>query len=92
MAQAANVPSVDSVICREVASLVSCTLDELAQRLPAYSWAQVFSAVDRLSRQGTLTVGRTHCFGYVVSVGPLPPTIPQSSQERKCQALFGRIS
>lgn len=90
MAQA-NAPSVDSVICREVTSLVSCTLDDLAQRLPAYSWAQVFSAVDRLSRQGTLTISRTHCFGYVVSVGPLPP-IPQSSQEHKCQALFGRIS
>ena len=87
----AHVPSVDSVICREVTSLVSCTLDELTQRLPAYSWAQVFSAVDRLSRQGTLTISRTRCFGYVVSVGPLPPA-PQSSQERKCQALFGRIS
>jgi hypothetical protein len=86
-----HVPSVDSVICREVTSLVSCTLDELAQRLPAYSWTQVFSAVDRLSRQGTLTVSRTGCFGYVVSIGPLPPT-PRCSQERKCQALFGRIS
>jgi len=90
MAQA-HVPSVDSVICREVNRLVSCTLDELAQRLPAYSWAQVAAAVDRLSRQGTLTVSRTRCFGYVVSVGPLPST-PQSLQERKCQALFGRIS
>jgi hypothetical protein len=86
-----HVPSVDSVICREVTSLVSCTLDELAQRLPAYAWAQVFAAVDRLSRQGALTVSRTRCFGYVVSVGPLPPT-PQSSQEHKSQALFGRIS
>ena len=87
----AHVPSVDSVIYREVTSLVSCTFDELVQRLPAYSWAQVFAAVDRLSRQGTLTVSRTRCFGHVVSVGPLPPT-SQSSQERKGQALFGRIS
>jgi lysine/ornithine N-monooxygenase len=86
-----HVPSVDSVICQEVTSLVSCTFDELVHRLPAYSWAQVFAAVDRLSRQGTLTVNRTRCFGYVVSVGPAPP-IPQSSQDRKSQALFGRIS
>ena len=78
----AHVPSVDSVICHEVTGLVSCTFDELAQRLPAYSWAQVFSAVDRLSRQGTLTISRTRCFGYVVSIGPSPPT-PQSSQDRK---------
>jgi hypothetical protein len=87
----AHAPSIESVICREMNSLVSCTVDELAQRLPTYSWAQVSAAVDRLSRQGTLTISRTHCFGYVVSVGPLPPT-PRSSQERKYQALFGWIS
>ena len=57
-------PNIDSVIYHEVTSLVSCTFDELAQRLPAYSWGQVFSAVDRLSRQGTLTLSR-ECFGYV---------------------------
>jgi hypothetical protein len=73
-----DVPSVDSVICQEVTGRVSCTFDELIHRLPAYSWAQVFAAVDRLSRQGTLTVSRTRCFGYVVSVGPAPPT-PQSA-------------
>ena len=44
----ASVPSVDSVICHEVTSLVSCTLDDLLQRLPVYSWAQVFAALDRL--------------------------------------------
>ena len=33
MAQA-NVSSIDVVICHEVTSLVSCTLDELAQRVP----------------------------------------------------------
>ena len=87
----AHTPSVDSVICHEVTSLVSCTFDELVNRLPAYSWAQVFSAVDRLSRQGTLTVSRTRCFGYVVSIGPAPLT-SQSSRDRKCQSLFGRLS
>jgi hypothetical protein len=87
----AHVPSLDSVICHEVTGLVSCTFDELVQRLPAYSWAQVFAAVDRLSRQGTLTLSRTRCFGYVVSLGPAPPT-SQSSRDGKCQALFGRLS
>ena len=85
----AHVPNVDSVICHEVIGLVSCTFDELAQRLPAYSWAQVFEGVDRLSRQGVLTLRRASCFGYVVSIGPHPPPI-QSSQDRKSQALFGR--
>jgi len=86
----AYVPSVDSVICQEVTSIVSCTFDELVQRLPAYSWAQVFAAVDRLSRQGTLAVSRMRCFGYTVSIGPAPPT-PQSLQDREGQALFGRL-
>jgi hypothetical protein len=85
-----HVPSLDSIICHEVTSQVSCTFDELVQRLPAYSWAQVFAAVDRLSRQGTVTMSRTRCFGYVVSIGPDPPT-SQSLQDQKCQALFGRL-
>ena len=89
MAQA-HAPSVDSVICHEVTSRVSCTFEDLVQKLPAYSWAQVFAAVDRLSRQGTLTLSRTRCFGYVVSIGPALPT-PQSLEDRKCQALFGRL-
>jgi hypothetical protein len=81
-----DVPSVDSVIYLEVTTLVSCTFDELVQRLAAYSWAQVFVAVDRLSRQGRLTVSRMRSvgFAYVVSIGPAPPT-PQSLQDRKCQ-------
>lgn len=83
------VSSVDSVICQEVTHLVSCTFDELAQRLPTYSWAQVFEAVDRLSRQGALTLRRPSCVGYIVSVGPDAPA-PQSSQNRKSQALSGR--
>ena len=69
----ACVPNVDSVICHEVTSLVSCTLDDLLQRLPAYSWAQVFAAVDRLSRKGTLMLSRTSRFGYVLSVASDPP-------------------
>src|SRR5207244_1941582 len=55
----AYVPGVDSVICREVTSLVSCTLDELAQRVPA--WAQVLAVVDRFRSQGTLTLRRATC-------------------------------
>jgi len=69
----ACIPNVDSVIYHEVTSLVSCTFDDLLQRLPAYSWAQVFAAVDRLSRKGTLMLSRTSRFGYVLSVGSDPP-------------------
>jgi hypothetical protein len=82
----AYVPSVDSVISHEVTDLVSCTLDELAQRLPAYSWAQVFAAVDRLSRQGTLRLSRTSRFGYVLSVcsDPLLLSLRETGGARGC--------
>jgi hypothetical protein len=73
------VPSVDTVICHEVTSLVFCTLDDLLQRLPGYSWAQVFAAVDRLSRKGTLMLSRTSRFGYVLSVGSDPPPSLQNT-------------
>jgi len=84
----ANVPSIDVVICHEVTSLVSCTLDELAQRVPAYSWAQVFASVDRLSRQGTLTLRRTSRFGFVLSIDS-DPSLTSLSKAGVGQALFG---
>jgi hypothetical protein len=85
-----HVHDVASVICHDVTRRVSCTIEELVLRLPANSRPQVFAAVDRLSRQGTLTLSRTRSFGYVVSIGSAAPT-PQSLEDRKCQALFGRV-
>src|SRR5262245_2256231 len=73
-----SVPCVDSVICQEVTSLASCTLDELTQRLQTYSWAQVFEAVDRLSRQGTRRLTRTGRFVYTLSVGSTPSRLKLS--------------
>jgi hypothetical protein len=80
----AYVPRVDSVNWREMTSLVSCTLDDLAQRLPDHSWAQMVEAVDRLSRQGTLRLSRTNRFGFVLSVGsvPLLPHLRQTEGAR----------
>ncbi|HKO31103.1 MAG TPA: hypothetical protein VJU54_08180 [Nitrospiraceae bacterium] len=78
--------SVDSVIYHEVTRLVFCPLDELAQRLPAYSWAQVFAAVDRLSRQGTLRLSRTSRFSYLLSVcsGSPLPGLRETGGPRRC--------
>jgi hypothetical protein len=90
------VPSVDSVIYQEVTGLVSCHLDELAQRLPAYSWAQVFAAVDRLTRQGMLRLSCTSRFDYVLSVcsDPPLPCLRETGEARRCvdgtaDSIFG---
>ena len=84
------VPSVDSVIPHEATDLVSCTLDKLTSRLPAYSWAQVFAAVDRLTRQATLRLSRTSRFCYVLPVGSEPP-IPDLRKTRGAILYIGEI-
>jgi hypothetical protein len=79
------VPCVDSAIYHEVTNRVSCTLDDLLQRLPAYSWAEVFAGVDRLSRQRTLRLRRASKFGYVLCVCSerLLPNLGQTEGARR---------
>jgi hypothetical protein len=43
-------------ILGEVKRMHGCDLDTLAQSLPDLSWNQVFSEIDRLSRQGEVMV------------------------------------
>jgi hypothetical protein len=84
----AHDPSLESIICHEMTSLAPCTFEELLRRLPAHSWAHVFGSVDRFSRYGRLTVSRTRCFGYVISMGPDPPPslLCQAGSSRYCPA------
>jgi len=60
--------SVESAIRLELTQVDSCTFDELAERLRYYSWNQVFTAVDRLSRQGIVTLQRSQGSGYTLSL------------------------
>jgi hypothetical protein len=43
-------------------------LDALTQMLPAYTWNQVFVAVDTLTREGILTLRRADRLTYQVSL------------------------
>jgi hypothetical protein len=61
------IPIVDSVMRRKITGVGPCTFDELVRWLSTYSWAQVFLAVDWLSRQGTISVSRTRGMDYVIS-------------------------
>jgi hypothetical protein len=60
---------VESRILQEMEKLGSCTLDELVQALPDYTWKQVFIAVDHLSRDGALFLQHPTRFKCVVEVG-----------------------
>ena len=50
--------ALESAIRQELARVGTCTLEELNERLPYYSWNQVFAAVDRRNREGTVTLQR----------------------------------
>jgi len=62
---------IESAIFQELSRVRTCTLEELNERLPYYSWIQVFSAVDRLNRGGSVILERTDPFGYSLSLTPL---------------------
>ena len=62
--------SLESAIRQVLARVGTCTLEELNERLPHYSWNQVFAAVDRLNRQGTVTLQRPDSSDYILSLAP----------------------
>ena len=62
--------SLESAIRQELAQVGTCTLEELNERLPYYSWVQVSSAVDRLNREGTVTLQRPDSPDYILSLAP----------------------
>ena len=62
--------ALESAIRQELARVGPCTLEELNERVPYYSWNQVFSAVDRLNRAGTVTLQRPNSSDYLLSLAP----------------------
>ncbi|TMQ31319.1 MAG: hypothetical protein E6K65_01790 [Nitrospirae bacterium] len=61
---------IESAIHQQLARAGTCSLDELAAQLPSYSWAQVFAAVDRLTREGTIALKHPAPFRYILSLAP----------------------
>ncbi len=59
-----------SMILQNLERFGPCTPDELVQRLPTYTWNQVFAAVDQLCRDGRLTLRRPSRFQYLISRSP----------------------
>jgi hypothetical protein len=46
----------------------ACSLDELVDALPNFSWNQVFATVDSMSRDGRLRLVHQHRFGIQISL------------------------
>jgi hypothetical protein len=62
--------SLESAIRQILAQVGTCTLEELNDRLPYSSWNQVFAAVDRLNREGAVTLQRPDSSAYILSLAP----------------------
>lgn len=65
-----SVASAEGTIIRELGQRGAATFDELVAALPQLSWSQIFLAVDRLSRTGTLSVRHDDGLHYVVTISP----------------------
>jgi hypothetical protein len=48
--------ALESAILQELARVSTCTIEELREKLPSFSWNEVFAAVDRLTRDGTVAI------------------------------------
>lgn len=46
-----------------------CTLESLLAQLSQFSWSEIFSVVDQLSREGSLVLRRPSRFDYEVRIG-----------------------
>ena len=63
-----NAMTVQSAIRLHLLQEGPCTLESLLTRLSQFTWSEIFSVVDQLSREGSLVLRRPARFGYEVSV------------------------
>jgi hypothetical protein len=64
---------IESAIHQQLARAGTCSLDQLTTLLPGYSWGQVFAAVDRMTREGSVTLKHPAPFRYLLSLAPRQP-------------------
>lgn len=60
--------ALELAIIEELARVDTCTFDALVSQLPGCSWAQVFSTVDRLRREGSVILLRVRSSDHVLSL------------------------
>lgn len=84
-----NAVRVQSAIRTQLMQEGPCTLENLLTRLSQFSWSEIFSVVDQLSREGTLVLRRPARFGYEVSIGAgrLLPAEAQPSPVSACETV-----
>ena len=61
--------AVEEAVIEMVQKTSTCSLDDVVTYLPNFSWSEVFSAVDRMSRDGRLLLRQTGYSAYQISLG-----------------------
>lgn len=65
-----NTMTIESALRLHLLQEGPCSLESLLARLSQYSWSEIFSVVDQLSREGRLVLRRPGRSTYEVSIGP----------------------
>ena len=60
---------IEAAIIELLRSSGPCCLDDVVTYLPNFSWGEVFSAVDRMSRDGWMLLRQSSDSAYQLSVG-----------------------
>lgn len=70
--------TIQSAIRLQLMQQGPCTLESLLDRLPQFSWSEIFTVVDQLSREGRLVLRHPARFDYEVSIGSARPIADQA--------------
>ena len=73
---------IDQAIIHDLAAHGVSPVEEMFGRLSGFTWNQIFSAIDRLSRNGTLALQRSARFGYDIAVTSGRNRMPEAEVSR----------
>ena len=69
---------IQSAIRSQLMQQGACTLEALLDRLSEFSWSDIFTVVDQLSREGQLVLRHPARCDYEVSIGSAGPVAAQA--------------
>ncbi len=73
---------IDQAIIQELKTFGVCQVEDVVERLTGFTWNQVFAAIDRLSRNGTVVLQHPGRFGYEISMLPGRSSTPDAEVSR----------
>jgi hypothetical protein len=79
---------VETAVVQHLETQGSCTMEALVHSLPHFTFNQVFFTIDRLSREGKVSLRRPTRFAYLVSAISLG-TCTQASLSADRQGMYG---